>query len=132
MESRFQEENRSITMWFVLGIAAVAVVAFGFMLAVHAYGQKGVPPLTKDEQLTLRNGQVSATNAENQLHTTKEWAAYADAQNKLQEAIKAVYTTRKLDMSQYTICDGDAAAICVGVPKGTLELRPVKPPQAQK
>lgn len=132
MESRFEHENKSITRWFVLCFIAALVVVAGFTLAVRVHGQKGVPPLTKDEQLTLRNGQVSATNAENQLHTTKEWAAYADAQNKLQEAIKAVYTTRKLDMSQYTICDGDAAAICVGVPKGTLELRPVKPPQAQK
>lgn len=105
----------------------VAAVGLAVSYRVHA----GVQPLTATEQLNLRNEQVSVTNAENALHSTKEWGTYIDAQNKLQDGIKAVYTTRKLNMDEYTICDGDAAAICAGVPKGTLELRSKKP-QAQK
>lgn len=130
MESRFEHENKSITRWFLAaGFLAVFIIA---ALVIHARGQKGVPPLTKDEQLTLRNEEVTMTNAENQLHTTKEWAAYEEAQQKLQEGIKQVYSSRSLDMKDYTICDGDAAAICAGVAKGTLELRPIPKQQAQK
>jgi flagellar hook-length control protein FliK len=106
------------------------LLAGGF--ALHVYGQKGIKPLSKDEQLQLRNLEVSATNAESELHKTKEYQAFMEAQKTLQEGATSVFTKRKISMSDYTICDGDAAPICAGVAKGTLELRPIPKPNAQK
>jgi flagellar hook-length control protein FliK len=103
------------------------LLAGGF--ALHVYGQKGIKPLSKDEQLQLRNLEVSATNAESELHKTKEYQAFMEAQKTLQEGATSVFTKRKISMSDYTICDGDAAPICAGVAKGTLELRPIPKPQ---
>jgi flagellar hook-length control protein FliK len=112
--------------------AGIVFILLAGGLALHVYGQKGIKPLSKDEQLQLRNLEVSATNAESELHKTKEYQAFMEAQKTLQEGATSVFTKRKISMSDYTICDGDAAPICAGVAKGTLELRPIPKPNAQK
>jgi hypothetical protein len=110
----------------------IIVIVGGAGFGIRALGSKGIPALTKDEQLTLRNLEVTATNAESELHKSKEYLAFVDAQKNLQDGAAAVFTKRKISMSDYTICDGDAAPICAGVGKGTLELRPIPKQQAQK
>jgi flagellar hook-length control protein FliK len=126
----FEDHDRD-TKHRVFAATASLLLVVAVRIA-YVYGQKGIKPLTKDEQLQLRNLEVSATNAESELHKTKEYQAFMEAQKNLQEGATSVFTKRKISMSDYTICDGDAAPICAGVAKGSLELRPIPKPNAQK
>ena len=85
-----------------------------------AQGQKPAP-FTADEKLALKNAQIEYLTAQAQFQAAQ--ANFQAAQQNLTKAIGEVYSSRKIQQTEWTICDGESGPACQGVKKGDLEWR---------
>ena len=82
-------------------------------------------PITDAEKLDLRAAQVPFLQARNALQASPVWAAYQQAQAELDSKAAKIFSDRKLDPKEWTLCDGAGAPGCDGVVKGDIQLRPI-------
>jgi hypothetical protein len=95
-----------------------------FLLSLKVFGQ--TTALTEAEQLNVRNKQVATLSLLEQKRQAdaKFDEAIQAAQADLSKAINEVYSTRKIAVDEYSLCDGPQAGVCAEVPKGTIALKP--------
>jgi hypothetical protein len=108
----------------------VALVMIVFLVA-HAFGQESEPvvPISEKEEIEILAAQKESLQANQALQARQQQlpefqrANAADAH--LRELANKVYSSRKIDGSQYTLCDGPTLPECKDVLAGRIALRPV-------
>jgi hypothetical protein len=98
-------------------------------LAVFAQEKAAQPkPLTPQEKLDIRSAQLKQLQVQAQIQQLQ--AQFTAAQTDLQKAVDAVYTSRKLDQKEYTLCAGPGVGACEKAPVDDLTLQ--KMPETSK
>ena len=112
-------------------ILYAAIVFVFYVLLVRAVGQeaKTVSPISSDEEIALLAAQKEQLVASQALQAAEqklpEYQKAIDAQKRLQELAMMVFSSRKIDGTQYSLCDGPMLPECKDVPIGRIALRPV-------
>jgi hypothetical protein len=108
-----------------LAILILAVIVVFCFLLTRAQGQETKPvvaPLSSDEEIALLAAQKEQMRAEQ---------VYQAANKRLIDLVQKVYADRKIEIKDYTLCDGPGPVECKDVPQGRIALRLVPKKEAK-
>lgn len=107
------------------GLVVAAVVVIFLLARMFAEEPKPVSPITPEEEIEIIAAERDQLRAEQALEA---------ARTRLRNLGSAVYSSRKIDGTQYSLCEGPQLPECSDVKPGRIALRPVpkKKQEAEK
>ena len=128
---------------WLIALAVLLLLAGGLL---KAYGQEAAAapatvakdatpkPLTPDEKAQVSRAEITLLRAQQKKEDDQknDDKAIAQASQDLNREIQKVYTERKIQADQWTLCENPGPPYCLQAPVNDLSLQPVPKPDTKE
>jgi hypothetical protein len=118
---------------WLIALAVLLLLAGGLL---KAYGQEAATPkpLTPDEKAQVSRAEITLLRAQQKKEDDQknDDKAIAQASQDLNREIQKVYTERKIQADQWTLCENPGPPYCLQAPVNDLSLQPVPKPDTKE